>query len=653
MNNKTRPDRTRLGIERLESRDTPAQFGIPWSDSMHLSLSFAPDGTMATTVPSELARKLDAQMPRATWQNAILQAVQTWENVANVNVGVVADGGQAFGVAGASQFDTRFGDIRVGGLPMDASDLAVAIPSSTAIAGTYSGDIWINSNAKFTPQTLYAAALHEVGHSLGLGHSTDPKSVMFQELNVNTTLTQGDVAAIRALYGARGVDLNEGQNGNDTPVNATRIRYSQVSGGYSGSTPLVTYGDISTPSDVDYYYVKGLIGYSGPMTFRVQSNGVSLLNLKITVFDDLGRLVATKSSAKLGGDTLGVTLPSVIGDARYTVKVESLPGSSYQVGRYAVVTTFDQLLKPSSIPVDTVVRGRYEGLSPEKLDQLFKSANGFLFEDDLHTDDTIAGAVNLRPDAMQPDPRDLRAQGSLSDRTDVDFYRVKSPDSKSTWVMTATLTGAGTNPVVPRVRIYDGSFIELPTRILVNGNGTFTVEVSGLQGNKNFFLKVSSPTGAVGNYSLGVKFTTAAAEQSTFVDAPIASATSSIDGKLYIARTQLFSFGLEGIGGSGPITMTITNAQGVVVYQLVGKAGDVVSGAATILTPGEYRFSFRSASATRVRLTGAALDSPIGPVVHPSVPPPLYGGPPYTYPNKTVSGIPYLWAILNLLPPKP
>src|SRR4051794_10711114 len=87
-----------LGLTRLEDRHTPAQFGTPWADPTHLTLSFAPDGTQAVGgTTSELFAALDAQMPRAVWQGTILRAVQTWSEAAGVNVGVTADGGQPFG----------------------------------------------------------------------------------------------------------------------------------------------------------------------------------------------------------------------------------------------------------------------------------------------------------------------------------------------------------------------------------------------------------------------------------------------------------------------------------------------------------------------------------------------------------------------------
>src|SRR3954454_14909996 len=102
--------RRRFEFEPLEDRAVPATFGVPWSDPGHLTLSFVPDGTPIAGHASSLFRTLGAVAPPSAWQGEILRAFQTWAVNANVNIGLVADGGQALGVAGASQHDPRFGD---------------------------------------------------------------------------------------------------------------------------------------------------------------------------------------------------------------------------------------------------------------------------------------------------------------------------------------------------------------------------------------------------------------------------------------------------------------------------------------------------------------------------------------------------------------
>src|SRR4051794_7886034 len=98
----------RPGLETLEGRRLPAQFGVPWHDATHLSISFVPDGTLIGGHPSDLFATLDAREPTAVWQREILQAFQTWAVEAHVNVSLQADDGSPFGAPGPDQHDPRF-----------------------------------------------------------------------------------------------------------------------------------------------------------------------------------------------------------------------------------------------------------------------------------------------------------------------------------------------------------------------------------------------------------------------------------------------------------------------------------------------------------------------------------------------------------------
>ena len=640
----------RNGMEQLEERWTPAQFGIPWNDPAHLTMSLAPDGTTAAGQSSQLFSALDAQMPRETWQNVLRRAAQTWANVSNINVGLVADQGQPFGTSGPTQGDRRFGDIRIGGLPMAPSELAVSTPPATAVSGTFAGDIFINTAVPYTPLTLYSVALHEFGHAFGLDHSSDPASVMFSNLNGQRNLTTGDVSSIRNLYGRRGFDLNEdAKKTNDLPRNASRIKYSAVSSGYDGSTPIVQYGDLSSASDVDYFVVKPLPGYAGPMTFRVQTSGISFLAPKITVTDRNGVVLATRQSTSSSGDALTIRLTSVTPDRDYYLKVEAAPTAAYKVGRFGVAVYFDGLLQPTAVSIDTVLRGRYETLAPEKVDALFKNPGSVLFDDDLHVDDNVAGAVNLRVGPGNPNPKALTAQATLSDATDVDYYSIKTPNTGTPFVVTVTTRAAGANGVVIKPELLDANSVPIPGKIIANGNNTYTFQATGIAPNRSMFVRVAAP-GRTGNYTLDVQFGSVPAEMNTFLTGTVPSATTGLSGKLYIARTQLMNFVLDAASPGGLLTLTIRDSAGLIVQQLNVRAGNTISTISQILKPGEYTFTITASTRMGFTLRGSRVTDPIGPVIDDGTLQPQYQNPDgtFTFPDGVIQSLPYLW-ILSVL----
>ena len=68
--------RFRLGADftALEDRSVPAQFGIPWPDAGHLTVSFVPDGT---PTPAGVSQAGTAFANTPGWQKEALRAFQT------------------------------------------------------------------------------------------------------------------------------------------------------------------------------------------------------------------------------------------------------------------------------------------------------------------------------------------------------------------------------------------------------------------------------------------------------------------------------------------------------------------------------------------------------------------------------------------------
>src|SRR5438132_2266758 len=132
----------KLTVEAQEDRNLLANFGMAWPNAEHITLSFARDGTGVDGYQSSLFQSLNAQVSTKAWEMEVLRALQTWAVNSNINIGIVADGGQALGSAGSLQGDTRFGDIRLAARAMGTTDAPLAIGSPyDPLAGTRAGDI--------------------------------------------------------------------------------------------------------------------------------------------------------------------------------------------------------------------------------------------------------------------------------------------------------------------------------------------------------------------------------------------------------------------------------------------------------------------------------------------------------------------------------
>jgi hypothetical protein len=74
-----------------------SKLGDNWTYGSRITYSFMPDGTNVGGTPSVLFQTLNSNFPTATWQQQLKIAASLWENVTNVNMSLVPDGGQAVG----------------------------------------------------------------------------------------------------------------------------------------------------------------------------------------------------------------------------------------------------------------------------------------------------------------------------------------------------------------------------------------------------------------------------------------------------------------------------------------------------------------------------------------------------------------------------
>jgi hypothetical protein len=653
----SRTFRRRLLGEQLEMR---AMFHAEaaWDNAAALTLSFVPDGTHVGQQLSALPAAFQS-FGEANWHDAVYRAFQTWAQYANINIGVVSDAGDPLGSSQNDITGPRFGDIRIAAVPMSADTLAVSIPHDAGVAGSWSGDFLFNSLGNFSSlDDVFKVALHEAGHVLGMDHSVDPLSPMFRHsTNITTLPTAGDVAVLQNLYGPRSADRNEPQVANDTIDKATRLGLSESSG-YTGATPAIEFGAISTASDADYFELQNLTGYSGPITFQVTTSGLSLLAPKLTIYDRKGNVIGQATGSGHVGSTLTFTIPTAT-DSKYYARVEAAPNSgTFGLGGYAIVGSFVNGQTATPAQVDRVVQQSFRlvgldetAITDLDIAQFFASSELQELNDDLHADDNLVSAAKLDPQVNSAAMLRYQTVASLADATDHDFYTIMSAENNGPQWLTVSVQSLVRNGLIASVVVRDRHGDVVPAEIRASGAGDYVVELAGIESGRQYILDVSSPSTSAayqsGNYKLTATFHFASAPANQFASGVLTASASLAEQPLYVAQSQLFSFLLntQSSANAGVAWMAIFDVQGRVMYSLTTNVGQARSASSVLLQPGEYTIQFGAdeialaSGEVNYSLTGEKVSQPVGPPLIDPAAAPVYScnGTPnaYCYPTGT------------------
>ena len=620
----------RLDVLSLEDRCNP-NTGIPWLDSSSLTLSFAPDGTDISGKPSELT-SLMSGMSTAAWQKEVLRGFQTWAAQANVNFGLTADGGQAFGTAGAPQEDTRFGDVRIGARKL-SNDLKDSVAGSSGFSdagGTWAGDMLLNSKFKFgvgvtsNQYDLFTVAVHEAGLTLSLFENpTDKTSAMYTYAQATpaTGLNAADVTALQKLYGARKTDVYEGASGNFSAAYAYDLTAN-------GNVTALT-ADITTPGDVDYYKFTAPSVLSGVTKGSVdlKAKGLSLFTGRVTVYNAANLAVGTAVATDPTANDLSVPITGYVPGATYTVRVEGAAADVFSVGSYNLKLTYDKVVAGVVSKLTTLAPYvNYEGWANNGAQSLSQSL-------------TAISTGNLSTFAVG---------GLLTSAADVDWFKFTAPAGGT---LTASVWAFNGSATLPQVKLYSPDGAELTTSVVANGGGLFTVQAAGQAAGGTYYARVFAANQTTGLYVLGTNVGNApptlydALSTGNATDAQKVSYSS-----LKVSQGRLTQFALSsfaGIGVDAAVRMTIYNSLGQKVFTLVSVSGQPLSTGSVWLEAGDYTVVYNAAARNVKVMPNVAYvvrkwerSDPIDPYpVDPTSPPPppppggsVGQGPPSTSP---------------------
>jgi hypothetical protein len=581
--------------EVLELRQLLTSYGNAWADARSLSVSFPSDSTPIGAESNQLRAVLDTVATRGEWQKEALRAFQQWVEVANVNIGLVPDRGDAFGTVGLASNDPRFGEIRIGAFPQ-SQVVASAVPNQVN-AGTWSGDIFLNSATRWSVAEqhgdkpvspgsvdLFSVMLHEVGNSLGLTDSADPSDAMSSNYSgPKSGLTAGDVGKIRALYGAR-QDIYEASV-NDTRENATPI----VMG---AAERVVTRGSLNTKTDVDYYTFTAMPGQTRA-TITLWAAGISLLEGGLEIRKASGGLVGYSQASSVFQNNVRVGLDGLNPGEQYTIRIDSVHGSDFVVGDYELDIDYrsaSQIAPTVGKSHDSAVYSGKRRLADADLvavDHLFAQT---AFEVESGTNETLTSATVLSTVPGFSTGSRYEAVGTISAAGDRDFFRFTAP-SGTLGGLNVDLSPLGSAPGSFDFVVMNSRGDRVASKLTVLATGRQSIQVVNPVPGETYVVGIrgrSEAAVSTGNYVLTVDVATVVADMVPLFGG-VARPGEKDYSLLTSAKSQLFRIDLSTVatvGQASQVTLVDVRTQSVV--QTIVAIGGTSSTAFVWLQEGDY-----------------------------------------------------------------
>ncbi|QDV47669.1 Matrixin [Stieleria neptunia] len=588
-------------LQTLEDRRMLAVFGNVWPNQRDLTISFPSDGVQIGSQQNDVNALLDTIAQRDQWQELALRAYQTWAVYADINVGLRNDYNNAFGAPGLLVGDPRFGEFRIGAFPQEGL-VANSVPFQ-AVAGTYSGDLVLNSNEQFTfhdwadnqgpdPTTLaegdrdlFSLLLHETGNTLGLDDNLLDWSVMFRQYTVpKGVLSAEDIEAITALYGQRSDPYEQLDNGSlyvasliPTPV------------GLDPQTEVIrSRGSLSAGNDVDYYKIVPITG-ADSVTLRVRASGVSLLQSRLEVINAYGQVIDQTDAVSVFENDNELTITGIANQGELYLRVSAVDSSDvYAVGDYWVEVDY----RGESERAGDLHPGAYDS-GPDTLFAHFD-----LTDDEFGLDDHLTGAMEPVPSETLETKR-YEIQSSVSSAADVDYIKITAPETIEGRLVVHV---AGVGAVRPDVRlnVVDAQGQSVGASARLHADGTFTVEVAQPQASQDYFVKVSvDPNSTVdaGNYVAIAEFESPQAQMNDLAGGELTGESDKFI-RWTAGKTRLYRFDLNAASADADqaVRLTVYDAHTREIKMVAVAHAGITRTTLAWLQQGEYILRFTAIS---------------------------------------------------------
>ncbi|WP_425395240.1 matrixin family metalloprotease [Aeoliella sp.] len=332
----------------------------PYGNPVTLTWSIVPDGTTIShrSQPSDLVSFLDdifdveqggSDYQARPWFDLLDSSFQRWSEVSGVVLEYEPfdDGltghphGNWLGAVGVR------GDIRLGGTSLDGPAKAYAetgfIPNGDITIDTDDAVFYGTAGAGNTYLNLRNTLTHEIGHSLGLGHTVSPSSGFLMESGASSMFDGpqfDDILGAHYLYG----DRLETAGGNNTPETAHPLgsiapMAPQVVGidatvGVGIAPEAMDFVSISDSSDVDYFSFTTVgptkldlvLTPAGP-TYNEFIFGVGIEDIDASMLGDLSLELYAESGGEF--NLLATVNQGGIGDPESIVEFDLPAGGTY------------------------------------------------------------------------------------------------------------------------------------------------------------------------------------------------------------------------------------------------------------------------------------------------------------------------------------